>query len=95
MFSFFKKKREVTPDVIIKHEEEDYNDIEPISKYFHNETGITFDNQMSILKSKVTSFCKQRGILSFSKLLKDIEINSSLKQELIDFKIYLTIVLVL
>jgi len=84
MFSFFKKKREVTQDVIIKYEE-DYNDIEPISKYFHKYTGIIFDNQMSILKSKVTSFCKQRDIHSFSKLLEDIKINSSLKQELIDY----------
>jgi len=84
MFSFFKKKREVTQDIIIKYEE-DYNDIEPISKYFHKYTGIIFDNQMSILKSKVTSFCKQRDIHSFSKLLEDIKINSSLKQELIDY----------
>ena len=84
MFSFFKKKREVTQDVIIKLEV-DYNDIEPISKYFHKYTGITFDKQMSILKSKVTSFCKQRDLHSFSKLLEDIKINSSLKQELIDY----------
>ncbi len=84
MFSFFKKKKEVVENVIIKIEE-DYNDIEPISKYFHNYTGITFDKQMSILKSKVTSFCKQRYIYSFSKLLEDIKENSSLKQELIDY----------
>jgi len=84
MFSFFKKKKEVTEDVIIKHKE-DYNDIEPISKYFHNLTGITFDSQISILKSKVTSFCKQRDIHSFPKLLEDIQKNSLLKQELIDY----------
>ena len=84
MFKFFKKKEKVAENVTIKLEE-DYSDIGPIAKYFHNETGITFDNQTSILKSKVTSFCKQRKIYSFSQLLKDIEINSSLKQELIDY----------
>ncbi len=84
MFSFFKKKEEVTENVTIKFEE-DYEDITPISKYFHTETGITFDNQISILKSKVISFCKQRKIHSFSQLLKDIELNTLLKQELIDY----------
>ncbi len=84
MFNFFKKKEEVLPDVKIEYEK-DYNDIEPISKYFHNETGITFDKQMSILKSKVTSFCMHRDIHSFSKLLEDIKKNSLLKQELIDY----------
>ncbi|MEA1982110.1 MAG: CheR family methyltransferase [Campylobacterota bacterium] len=84
MFNFFKQKVKTTKDVEIKYEE-DYNDIEPVSKYFHNETGITFDNQISILKSKVTSFCKQRYIYSFSKLLEEIKLNQQLKQELIDY----------
>ena len=84
MFGFFKKKREVTKDIVINHEE-DYNDIEPIAKYFHNETGITFDKQISILKSKLTSFCRHRDIHSFTKLLEDIKVDSSLKQELIDY----------
>ncbi len=84
MFSFFRKKEAVSKDIKVKVEE-DYNNIEPISKYFYNETGITFDKQISILKSKVTSFCKQRDIHSFSKLLKEIEENRSLQQELIDY----------
>lgn len=84
MFNLFKKKEEIVEDVIIQRKE-DFNDIEPISKYFHNETGITFDSQMSILKSKVTSFCKQREIYSFTGLLEVIKINSSIKQELTDY----------
>ncbi|MCD6172872.1 MAG: protein-glutamate O-methyltransferase CheR [Sulfurimonas sp.] len=83
MFSFLKKKEKVIENTKIIYQE-NYNDIEPISKYFHNETGITFDKQISILKSKVTSFCKQRYIYSFSKLLEDIKVNQTLKQELID-----------
>ena len=84
MFSFFKKKEKRAQNVKIEYQE-DYNDIEPISKYFHNETGITFEKQMSILKSKLISFCKQREIHSFSKLLEDIKRDSFLKQELIDY----------
>lgn len=84
MLNFFKEKETIVEDEQIK-DIEDYNDIEPISKYFHNETGITFDKQISILKSKVTSFCKQRYIPSFSNLLKDIKVDNSLKQELIDY----------
>ena len=84
MLSFFKKKKHVVEDEKIVYEE-DYNDIEPISKYFHNETGITFDKQISILKNKVTSFCKQRKIYSFSMLLEGIKSEQELKQELIDY----------
>ncbi|MCD4668607.1 MAG: protein-glutamate O-methyltransferase CheR [Sulfurimonas sp.] len=84
MFSIFKKKEKLVENKIIEYKE-DYNDIEPISKYFHNETGITFDKQVSILKSKVKSFCKQRYIHSFSNLLESIKENNSLKQELIDY----------
>ena len=84
MFSFLKKKTPTVQAKIITYQE-DYNDIKPLSDYFHNETGITFDSQISILKSKVTSFCKQRGIYSFSKLLGEIKTNTHLKQELIDY----------
>lgn len=83
MFSFLKKKEPVVIDDCIKIIE-DYNDIMPIAKYFHKETGITFDKQISILKNKVISFCKQRKIHSFEKLLTDIESQASMKQELID-----------
>ncbi len=84
MFNFFKKKEgEEKEETVVP--QEDFNNIEPIAEYFHNATGITFDSQMSILKSKVTSFCKQRDIYSFSSLLQDIKIDTRLKQELIDY----------
>jgi len=84
MFNFFKKKETVVEDtkrVVVR----DYNDVGEIADYFHGVTGINFDTQMSILKSKVTSFCRQRDIHSFSELLKTIKINQELKQELIDY----------
>ena len=84
MFSFLKKKKSLIKEDLVVHPE-DYIDVTPIADYFHNETGITFESQMSILKSKVTSFCKQRDIYSFSSLLQNIQSNAALKQELIDY----------
>ncbi|RLA76353.1 MAG: protein-glutamate O-methyltransferase CheR [Epsilonproteobacteria bacterium] len=84
MFNFFKKKKSVNEEVAVLPQE-DFHNVNPIADYFHKETGITFDAQMSILKSKVTSFCKQRDIYSFSSLLQDIKIDTRLKQELIDY----------
>ena len=83
MFNFFKKKKAPVYIEPVK-EIEDYEDIIPIANYFHKETGIIFDKQMSILKNKVISFCRQRNIYSFKKLLLDIESMKQLKQELID-----------
>ena len=83
MFNFFKSKQSDSEEIKTVYEE-DYSGIEQISSYFHNETGITFDNQISILKNKVISFCRHRDIYSFSKLLMDIKSNKQLKQELID-----------
>ena len=85
MFNFFKKTKSEEENELTYRPETDYNDINPIAEYFHHETGITFDTQMSILKSKVTSFCKQRDIFSFTTLLRDIQVDSHLKQEIINY----------
>ena len=83
MFNFFKKEVTVLRKSSIV-QEEDFTDIAPIATYFHKETGITFDKQLSILKSKVSTFCKQREIYSFTTLLAQIKSDQSLKQDLID-----------
>lgn len=85
MFSFFKKKKKEEPIDIKREVFDDFSDIEPIAEYFKKHTGITFEKQTSILKNKVMTFCKLRGIHSFSTLLEDVQSNSSLKQELIDY----------
>ncbi len=85
MFNFFKKKEPEIIEEVATAQYEDFNDVSPIAKYFHNETGITFDKQLSILKSKVTSFCKQRDVYSFSQLLENVKTQERLKQELIDY----------
>lgn len=84
MFSFLKKK-ELTTNEDIKIILEDYDDVSLVAEYFKNETGVTFDKQMAILKNKVTTFCRQKKIHSFMKLLDTIKIDSSIKQALIDY----------
>lgn len=84
MFSFLKKKhKEKELDTIEK--KEDFENIETIANYFRNETGITFDKQISILKNKVITFCRLREIYSIKELLQNISHNTQLKQELIDY----------
>lgn len=83
MFSFFKKKKPLIQESIAK-EVEDYTDIRIIATYFKNETGVTFEHQMSILENKVLTFCKLRAISSFKKLRTSIEHDTKLKQELVD-----------
>lgn len=85
MFNFFRKKEQVITNELTQSVEQDYRDVTPIAQYFKNETGVTFDKQVSILQNKVTTFCKQREINSFTELLKKIEQDKELKQELIDY----------
>lgn len=84
MFSFFKKSVSESSSeqkiVVI----EDYTDVSPIAQYFKNETGVTFDKQTTILKSKVTTFCRQMAISSFKELLNSIKDDKKLKQQLVD-----------
>ncbi len=84
MFSFFRKKVQKEEENTRVVFQEDFNDITPVADYFYKETGITFEQQMSILKSKVSSFCRQRKISSFDELLQKIRVDTVLKQELID-----------
>ncbi|ABB45214.1 MCP methyltransferase, CheR-type [Sulfurimonas denitrificans DSM 1251] len=82
-FNFFKKDTSFEPEH--KREQiQDYDDISQIANFFKNETGVTFDKQESILKNKVTTFCKHKEIFSFHELLDSLNRNSTLKQELID-----------
>jgi len=86
MFGIFKKKEykvDQKPKKIAP--QEDFNDVTLVSEYFKNETGVTFDNQIGILKSKLTSFCRLRKIYSFKQLISKVKDNSTIKQELIDY----------
>jgi chemotaxis protein methyltransferase CheR len=86
MFSFFKKKKSEEPAQEKQYEEPtDYANIAKVAAYFKNETGVTFDKQESILQNKVMTFCKQRNIPSFSKLLSLVDSQPATKQELIDY----------
>lgn len=84
MLRFFKRKKEIKNTITDPIVAVDYEDVTPIADYFKNETGVTFDKQISILKNKVITFCKKREIGSFSDLLHAIKYKEDLKQELID-----------
>jgi chemotaxis protein methyltransferase CheR len=84
MFGFFRKKVQQEEKNPVTPYKEDFNDVTPVAEYFYKETGITFQQQMSILKSKVSSFCRQRKISSFEELLQKMKNDIVLKQELIN-----------
>lgn len=84
MLRFFKKKT-VSPIQKSIKIDEDYTDIQRVADYFKKETGVTFVKQMSVLKNKVATFCRQREIYSFSALMKIVQDDSVIKQELIDY----------
>ncbi|WP_345992589.1 CheR family methyltransferase [Sulfurimonas sp. HSL-1716] len=83
---FFKKKQDtVTEEKTTVLETEDYTDVSPIARYIKEQTGINFDRQLGILRSKMTSFCKIRYIRSFQTCLTKVHEDSSFKQELINY----------
>jgi chemotaxis protein methyltransferase CheR len=86
MFGFFRKKKSEEKILIEKVEEPaDYTDISNVAIYFKDETGVCFEKQESILQNKAMTFCKQRNIASFSKLLNLVDTQPLIKQELIDY----------
>lgn len=82
MFNFFKKKSQLAEEKI--KEEEKFDNILPIQEYLYKKTGITFENQESILISKVKIFCKKHEIYSFETLLSKVRMQLDLDQELIN-----------
>ena len=85
MFSFLKKKKNVPQEEQKSVQHVDYEDVTDLANYFQKETGVTFEKQKSILKNKLMTFCKQRELASFGELLKRVDSDEHLKQELIDY----------
>lgn len=71
MFDFFSRKKTENSDVTPNHSkvQTNYNDASALEAYFKQETGVTFEKQRNILKSKLTSFCTVRQIYSFDECL--------------------------
>ena len=84
MFGFF-KVQEVAKKSIEYKIAEDYENILMISQYIKAKTGIDYDDQEVIFKSKITSFCRTHKIESFKGCLNEINTSDTLKQELIDY----------
>ena len=85
MFGLFKKKHDTHKEHKLEVPHEDYVDTKPISDYLKRETGLTFDKQESILKNKLTTFCRQRRVYAFRELLKRVREDVNTEQELIDY----------
>ncbi len=62
----------------------DIENIDSIASHFKKTTGVNFDRQKIILKSKLTTFCKKNRIVSFAKCLSEIKENQLLEQQLIN-----------
>jgi chemotaxis methyl-accepting protein methylase len=84
MFDFF-KVQEIFPKSEEIEPAKDFQNIPNISKYFKKNTGIDFDDQEAIFKSRITSFCRAHKISSFSSCLKLIGTDKELRQELTDY----------
>lgn len=86
MFSFFKKKKNIVKEKEspVSHVEK-FSNIEPLLKYFQEETGITFEEQIDIFINKVILFCKQRNIYSFCELMKILKNDNIIKQDFVDY----------
>jgi chemotaxis protein methyltransferase CheR len=85
MFGLFSKKKppEVSQSPIDKRQ--NFHEVQFIAEYIKNETGISFEKQASIFKSKLSSFCKQRGVLSFNECLSKAKSNNEFKHELFNY----------
>lgn len=85
IFDFFKKSKKEEVVETKPTNVEKFDDVTLVAEYFQKETGIvTYERQYSILKNKVTSFCRQNEISSFRDLLDELDHNLNLKQEFID-----------
>jgi len=84
VFSFFKKKKREEPEEEVQNIVYDCEDVSELMQYFEKETGITFEQQKNILKSKLTLFCKSYRIDSFSTLLERVKNDAQMKQKLIN-----------
>ena len=85
IFNIFKRKKTIPKETQIVQTSYDYDDVSIVADYFKNITGVTFDKQASVLKNKVTTFCRLRSINSFMELISLVKNDTLLKQELIDY----------
>jgi chemotaxis protein methyltransferase CheR len=85
VFSFFKKKKNhVQTEAKPLSIERNYEDTAAIARYFENETGVVFESDSTILKNKLSTFCRRRDIYSFKELLDLVQKDRKVKQELVN-----------
>tara|TARA_R110002072_G_scaffold31735_18_gene97682 strand:- start:4907 stop:5683 length:777 start_codon:yes stop_codon:yes gene_type:complete len=71
VFSFFSKKKK-SQDTLQPKMIEDYSNAQPLAEYFESETGINFNKQPSVFKSKLIVFCKLHDIASFDLCFEQV-----------------------
>lgn len=85
MFGLFVKKTQPEKPKVSQTVKYDFNNPLPLADYFKNETGISFEKQLPILKSKLSSFCRKQTIISFGDCLNQIRQDRSLRQALFNY----------
>jgi chemotaxis protein methyltransferase CheR len=85
MFGWFKK----TPPPPKEHvpaaqSVQAYGNVRMLAEYFQAITGVSFEAQHSVLRSKLVTFCKQHAICSFETCLARTKEEPLLRQKLID-----------
>ena len=86
MFSFFKKKKQEKTYCEPKKEViYDYSDVSEVAKFIKERTGINFDSQLTILKSKMGTFCRIRELCNFEECMQKALDNPLFAQEVIDY----------
>jgi chemotaxis protein methyltransferase CheR len=85
VFGFIKKGSDNRNNPLKVEQEKDFSDEHLLIKFIKENTGINFENQHAIFKSKLTSFCQQRNINSFNACLNRAVEDSHFKQELFNY----------
>lgn len=85
MFGLFSKNKKPEQQKVMQPIKYDFSDPLPLSNYFKDQTGINFENQLPILKSKLSSFCRKQAIVSFSDCLNQIKQDRNLQQSLFNY----------
>jgi len=85
MFGIFRQKSEPENRKVKEKIKYDYENVDIFVSYFKEVTGISFDSQRSILKSKLTSFCRNHSIRSFDDCRHQVDTDAELRQLLINY----------
>ncbi len=85
MFGLFKNNKKPLLEPELNCRLQNFENIQVILDYVKQITGITFEKQRTIFQSKLKSFCQQRGINTFHECIEKVELDATLRQELVNY----------